>query len=132
MADAQQKTILLVEDEAPVIMVLKKALEREGYNVITASDGFEGLRLALEKHPDLIITDLLMARMGGMDMIREIRKDEWGKGAEIIILTNVTDVKMLDEAMRQQTFHYIVKGDSSMESVVQKVNERLKNAPAST
>ena len=122
----QKKTILLVEDEAPVVMVMKNALEKEGYEVITGQDGFEGLRLALEKHPDLILTDLLMARMGGMDMIREIRKDEWGKKAEIIILTNVADVKTLDEAMSQGAFNYIVKGDSSMESVVAKVNAHLK------
>ncbi len=130
MADGK-KTILLVEDEAPVRMVLQKALQNEGYDVLTGSDGFEGLRIALEKHPDLVITDLLMARMGGMDMIREIRKDDWGKTAEIVILTNVTDVKMLDEAMAQQTFHYIVKGDSSMQSVIEKVNARLKGTPAS-
>ncbi len=106
-------------------MALRGALERAGYAVLAANDGEEGLKIALEKHPDLILSDLLMPKMGGLQMIHELRKDEWGKAVEIVILTNISDTSALEQAMSEGTFHYLVKSDSSMEEVVEKVKSRL-------
>jgi len=119
-------TILLVEDEAPAALALGKVLEDEGFTVITAGDGEAGLKAALEKHPDVTLADLKMPKMDGLTMIKEIRKDSWGAHAEIIILTNISDVDTLGEAMAQNTFYYIVKGDSSMADIVAKVRARLQ------
>jgi DNA-binding response OmpR family regulator len=119
-------TVLLVEDEASAALVLGNALRNEGLDVITAGDGIEGLKTAIDKHPDLILADLLLPRMGGMEMIREIRKDAWGKTVPIMILTNVSDVSALEEAIRQETFYYIMKGDTSLSEVVKKVKTQLK------
>ena len=125
-----QKTVLVVEDEAPLSLVLGNALQKEGFAVLTAADGKAGLRLALEKHPDMILADLKLPIMSGVDMIREIRKDEWGKHARIIILTNVSHPETLGEAMEQGAFYYFVKSDSSMQDVVAAVRSQL-NHPAS-
>lgn len=122
----QSKTILLVEDEAPAALVLSKALEKEGFSVTIAPNGVIGLEKALSMHPDLILSDLKLPFLGGMDMIREIRKDSWGKEAEIIILTNISDVKTIEEAMGQEAFFFIVKGDTSMAEVVTKVRSRFE------
>lgn len=121
-----KRTILLVEDEAPAALVLGNALEQAGYAVKKAGDGEEGLKMALSDHPDMILADLKMPKMGGMDMIKEIRKDAWGKKAEIIILTNVSDVNMLEEAMTHDTFFYIVKGDTSISDVIATIKTRLR------
>lgn len=120
-------TVLLVEDEAPAAQALSSELKKEGFDVLLAADGEQGLSIALEKHPDVILADLKLPKMMGMDMIREIRKDEWGKKAEIIILTNMSDVAMVEEAMSHDTFFYIVKGDTSMADVVAKVRSRIKS-----
>jgi DNA-binding response OmpR family regulator len=125
MSEAKH-TVLLVEDEASASLVLEKALLDEGLDVLTASDGAEGLKLALSHHPDLILADLLMPHMGGMEMIREIRKDAWGANVAIIILTNVSDVNLLEEAIDQETFYYIMKGDTSLSEIVAKVKSQLK------
>jgi two-component system, OmpR family, response regulator TrcR len=124
--EPKKYNILLVEDDESVLLVLEKALKQEGYNVTTAGDGEKGLETAFRDHPDVIIADLMLPKMGGMDMIRAIRSDAWGKNATIIILTNVVDVNMLSEAMNQETFHYIVKGDSSMAHVLAAVRSRLQ------
>jgi len=124
--DDQIHTVLLVEDESAVSNVLGSALEREGYKVLKAGNGEDGLRIALLDHPDVILADLVLPRMGGLEMIRTIRKDPWGAKAEIIILTNVSDVQTLEEAMSQDTFFYMVKGDSSMEDIVKKVRSRIE------
>ena len=126
--DAQKHTVLLVEDEEAMALPLSETLKRAGYEVYMAGDGQAGLKLALEKHPDIILTDLRMPRMDGMEMIREIRKDAWGKNAEVIILTNVSDVTTLGEAMSEGTYFYMIKSDSSMQDILEKVKSRLKIA----
>ena len=122
----QKYTVLLVEDEVAVTNVLGDALKREGYRVLKAPNGEEGLRLALLEHPHVILADLALPVMGGIEMIRAIRKDSWGSKAEIIILTNVSDVKTLEEAMSQDTYFYMVKGDSTMENIIKKVRSRIE------
>ncbi|MBP9669346.1 MAG: response regulator [Candidatus Pacebacteria bacterium] len=122
----EKKIILLVEDEAPAALALQGALTHHGFEVLVAEDGEKGLALAKEKHPDLILTDLKMPKMGGMEMIAELRKDEWGKDVEVIILTNMSEVEMLEKAMENKAFFYIIKGDSSMADIVSKVELRLQ------
>ena len=118
-------SVLLVEDEETAVVPLKKVLEDEGYMVYCAGDGEEGLKMALEHHPDIILTDLKMPKMNGIDMIGNLRTDAWGKDAEVIILTNVSSPEMLEQAMDQNTFYYFNKGDSSMQTIIDKIHDRL-------
>jgi CheY-like chemotaxis protein len=125
MTDQHKQTILIIEDEAPARIVLADSLASEGYEVLQSPDGQDGLSMALHSHPDLILTDLKMPNMGGLEMIKELRKDTWGKGVKVIILTNISDLSTLQEAMSEETFFYIIKGDSSMEKVLQSVKTAL-------
>lgn len=121
-------TVLVVEDEAPTALALCDKLELEGFQVYKADNGRAGLELALAKHPDIILADLKLPEMDGMEMIRQLRTDAWGKDAKVIILTNISDVSKVEEAMVQGTFFYMVKGDSSMSDVVAKVKTQLGEA----
>ena len=125
MDEQKKSTILVVEDDAPSALALGDKLTQEGFNVVKAENGEEGLKQALSTHPDLILADLIMPKMGGMDMIRELRKDAWGKTAKVIILTNVTDVETVEQAMKEEAFFYMVKGDSTPAEIVAKVRARL-------
>src|SRR6185436_7905448 len=120
-----EHTILVVEDEAPTALALCDKLEHEGYKVLKAGDGQSGLDVALKEHPELILADLKMPVMGGMEMIRQLRTDPWGKDAKVIILTNMSDVSKIEEAMVHGAFFYMVKGDSSMNDIVDKVKIQL-------
>jgi CheY-like chemotaxis protein len=121
----KNQSILVVEDEAPTALALSDKLEHEGYTVYKADDGKKGLDMALELHPDLILADLKMPVMDGMEMIRHIRVDAWGKDAKIIILSNLSDVAKIEEAMVHGTFFYMIKGDSSMSDILEKVKQQL-------
>lgn len=118
-------TILIVEDEGATRLALADVMKGEGFTVITASDGVEGLKTAIEKHPDIILADLKMPKMDGLQMLAELRKDAWGATAEVVILTNVSDVASVEQAMSLNSFHYIVKSDSSIDDIVKKVRGRL-------
>jgi len=97
----------------------------EGFNVIKAEDGQEGLDVALEHHPDLILLDIVMPKMNGMDVLQKLRKDEWGKNVPIILLTNLSDSEKVEDAMKYGVYDYLIKTDWELKDVVKKVKEKL-------
>ena len=69
-----ERTILVVDDEKPILKILKFNLEKEGFKVLGASDGEEGLVLALTKNPDLILLDIMLPKMDGFDVCKRVRE----------------------------------------------------------
>lgn len=82
--DTAPKTILLVDDEPTLVEALHYNLTKEGYRVITATDGVEALERARRDAPDLILLDLMLPRMDGLDVCRAVRRESM---VPIIILT---------------------------------------------
>src|SRR5574341_1132070 len=76
--------ILVVDDEPKIVEICRDYLTAAGFSVITASDGSQGLALARKERPDLIVLDLMMPGMDGLDVCRELRRES---GAPIIMLT---------------------------------------------
>lgn len=122
----KQKIILVVEDEAPLRNALGDKFEREGFSVLKARNGEEGLEIAMSKHPDLILLDVMMPVMSGMAMFKQLREDVWGKSVKVIMLTNLNDTENVASAMEQGSYDYFVKSDWKIEDVVAKVKERLE------
>lgn len=126
-----KKTILIVEDDLALRSALRDKLVDSGLGVIEAKDGEEGLKIALAEHPDLMLIDIVMPKMGGLAMLGQIRKDDWGKDVKCIILTNVDDIGEIDRAMKlvdiegYGSFEYFVKTDVKIEEVVEKVKQKL-------
>lgn len=121
-----KKTILVVEDEASLLAVLRDKLAREGFNILEARNGEQGLELALSQHPDLILLDIILPVMDGMQMLAKLRADSWGKNAPVILLTNVNELDKVAEALAHGVHDYMVKADWEIEKVVQAVRGKLK------
>jgi len=83
--DGRKETILVVEDDESLARGIAHNLRFEGYLVLQAADGEEGLRLACDARPDLVILDLMLPRMKGLDVLAALR--EAGVGAQVIILS---------------------------------------------
>ena len=79
------KRVLVVDDEPNIVDILQFNLEKEGYEVITASDGLDGLNQARSQNPDLILLDVMMPEMDGFQVCQELRKED--KLTPIIMLT---------------------------------------------
>lgn len=120
------KTILVVEDEKLILQALESKLSHEGFCVLQAADGEMGLSVALEKHPDLILLDIVMPKMDGMTMLGKLREDDWGKTVPIIVLTNLADDAKISQSMRSNVFDYLIKTDWKIDDVVRKVKVRLQ------
>ena len=81
------KRVLVVDDDVKTVELVKLYLNRDGYRVLTAYDGNEALRMAREKHPDLIVLDLMLPGMNGLDVCRTLRQES---DVPIIMLTAMT------------------------------------------
>jgi DNA-binding response OmpR family regulator len=120
------KKILIVEDEAPLRNAVSDILTFEGFTVFQAKNGQEGLDLALVEHPDLILLDLMMPVMDGLTMLEKLRHDqEYGKGASVILLTNINDPEKVAQATEAGSYDFLVKSDWNIEDVVKKIKTRV-------
>ena len=121
-----KKTILIIEDELPMLKALSDKFSREGFETLEAKDGEEGLAIAISKKPDLIILDIFMPVMDGKIMFEKLRTDEWGKTVPVIILTNLNpDDKTLDALMKSGPSYYFIKSKWKLEELVEKVKKEL-------
>lgn len=117
--------ILIVEDELPLLKVLTDKFTAEGFTVIQAKDGSEGLAVALKEHPDLILLDIIMPVMDGMTMLKKLREDNWGQNAPVVMLTNLSDSKNVSDAIASGIGDFLVKSDWTLEDLLTKVKSRL-------
>lgn len=125
-----KKTILIVDDEKALREALSEKFKSEGFEVITSADGEEGLKKALNMHPDIILLDVMMPKMDGIKVMEKLQKDIWGKTARVIMLTNVSDPIKVAEATEAGSknmtiYDYMIKSDWKLEEVVDKVKSKL-------
>ena len=99
--------ILVVDDEGAARMALAELLREAGYVVDTASDGFKALSRAEESRPDLILTDLCMPSMDGVELIRRLRRSDIG--APVVVMTGFSSVDAALGAMREGALDFVVK-----------------------
>ncbi len=99
--------VLVVDDEPDAVELLRDFLTAKGYDVITAADGEEALRRAKEERPHLILLDVRMPRMNGMEVLRRVR--EFDREVGIIMVTAVNEEETGREALKLGAFDYITK-----------------------
>jgi CheY-like chemotaxis protein len=99
--------VLVVDDEAEGVELLREFLSAKGYEVITASDGDEALRKVKEERPHLVLLDIQMPKMDGLEVLRRLR--EIDKEVGVIMITGVNEQEIARQAMALGAFDYIVK-----------------------
>lgn len=120
------KKILVVEDEIVVAMSVEMVLEAEGYAVVLATDGREGLALAEREKPDLIITDLMMPRMDGAAMLERLRAS--GVTTPAVLTTWIPAEKI---ACNPRPHHDVFLGKPFSDSDLIAIVRRFLGAPSS-
>lgn len=126
LANPNGKTVLVVEDEQPLRKALADILFFEGFNVLFAGDGEQGLAMAKKYHPDLILLDLVMPIMNGQTMHEKLRAlDAWGATVPVYLLTNIDDRAALADMLKDHNTDYLVKSNWVLEDVVLRIKGRL-------
>jgi two-component system response regulator AdeR len=117
--------VLIIEDDRDIQYLYKLKLEHEGFTVAVANDGRQGLKLAEEFTPNIMLVDLLLPEMNGTEMLTAIREHDWGSDIRVLVLTNISK----DEAPQALRFlhvdRYIVKAHSTPAQIVSAVWEVL-------
>jgi DNA-binding response OmpR family regulator len=120
-----KKKILIVEDEQSLLNLLRDEFTHAGFEVFKASNGQEGYDVALEKHPDVILIDILMPIMDGITMFKKLSEHKEFLTVPGIILTNLNDSKTISAALESGAYDYLVKSDQEPKDLVKKVKEKL-------
>lgn len=127
--------ILLAEDERDLALIIRDTLATVGYRVLIAADGQEALRLYREQHPDIVVTDVMMPRMDGFELVRHLRSTD--KRTPILFLTARTDTDDVVSGFKMGANDYLRKPFSMRELIVriEALYHRMpetEDAPAST
>ena len=123
------KKIMLIEDEEILSGLLRRKLEENGYEVIVAFDGEEGIEIMKKQRPDLVLLDIVMPKMGGFEVMEEMNKTpELNlKGLPVIIVSNSGQPVEIGKAQELGIRDYLIKTQFDPQEVVDKVKKYCLN-----
>jgi CheY-like chemotaxis protein len=121
--------ILLVEDDKSLREIYGVRLQAEGYDITSAGDGEEALALAIKERPDLIVSDVMMPKISGFDMLDILRSTTETKGIRVIMMTALSSEDQRARGEQLGADRYLVKSQVGIEDVVRAVHEVLGDAP---
>lgn len=120
-------SILIVDDEETQRKALHDYLIKREFTVLEAKNGVQGLEIALNQHPDVILLDVRMPVMDGMAMMLKLRQDKWGEKASVIILSNYdTDNTQIMQITEGLPSYYLLKANSPLDLILEKIQETLE------
>jgi len=117
-----KKKILLVDDEIDFLQLLKTRLEVNGYNVVTAMDGKEALEKFKQEKPDALILDVMMPEINGLEVLREIRKED--QKIPVFIITAFSNEERFKSASQFNASGFIMK-TNDMQAEIDNINTAL-------
>lgn len=119
------KKILIVEDAPLTLQLMAERFSKDGFLVLKAKNGRQGLSIAGKEHPDIILLDIIMPEMDGIAMLKELRADEWGKDVPVIILADIDDTETIASAIENNAYEFLLKNNWRLEEIVEKVKKKL-------
>ncbi len=119
----KNEKILLVDDEPDILNLLASVLESEGYEVVTAADGMEGIERFHQEHPDLVITDVKMPRKDGLSVLKEIKAIDFE--VDVIVLTGYSDEVTAIDCLRMGAYDYLLKPLEDLEIMLASVGRAI-------
>lgn len=119
------KKILFIEDEQALQQSLGDLLRSEGYEVVSAMDGETGLAMTKSENPDLILLDLILPKLHGFDVLKQVKENPDTRDIPLIVLTNLEGMGDVEKALELGATTYLVKANYSLDEVLEKVRKAL-------
>ena len=119
------KKILIIEDDQHLADIYNKKLAGEGFGVIVAKDGKTGLKLAAKESPDLIILDLLLPRMPGVEVLKNLKATAPLQSIPVIVSSNLAEKNIIDECLRLGAADFIIKAHINLSELVIRIKKAL-------
>ncbi|EKE19321.1 MAG: two-component transcriptional regulator [uncultured bacterium] len=121
----EKKKILIVEDDVFIRDIYQVKFSNEGFDVIIAENGVKAMGILEQETPDVILLDIMMSQMNGMEVLKEIKEKEMLKEIPIIMLTNISEKEKVTEGLDLGANDYLIKSHFTPSEVVSKVNALL-------
>ena len=122
-----KKYILIIDDDPAFIRLLKNYLVVDDkYEIQHSLDAETGLTMVKKQKPDLILLDILLPRMSGIDFLKKLRADSKSADVSVLIISQLSDVQRISDCAQYKIAGYIVKADTSLEDVTNKIDEILR------
>lgn len=125
MADTKQK-VLIVDDDVFLSGIYATKLDLEGFEVETARDGEEGLKVAAKSKPDIILLDVLMPKLDGFETLKRLKADPDLKDVPVIMLTNLGQKEDVEKGLQEGAEDYLIKAHFVPSEAVEKIRAVLK------
>lgn len=119
----QPKKILIAEDDGFIAEVYDTKLTFEGFEVVIATDGVEAIEKIKSTKPDVILLDVMMPKMNGLEVLEKIRQDKEFKKTPVLILTNAGEKDSVTKALQLGATDYLIKSSYTPEEVVEKIKQ---------
>jgi DNA-binding response OmpR family regulator len=123
--DTNKKTVLLVEDDPVILRMYSTKLTNDGFNVMDASDGVMGLEKAEKEKIDIMVLDLMMPRMSGIEVLESLTKNGKSLKMPVIVLTNLTEKEEQEKALQMGVKEFLIKADLLPSDLVKTLNKYL-------
>lgn len=117
--------ILIVEDDPLISRMYERVFKFEGFDVDLARNGEEGLELLKKSKPKMILLDIMMPKMSGIDMLKIVKADPNLKNIPVVVLTNLSSVADAEEALKHGAVKFIVKSKNKPKEIVKQIKEIL-------
>lgn len=117
------KTVLLVEDDEMLNAMYKAKFEKEGYTVLSAFNGSEGLKMAESSTPDIVLLDIIMPKMDGFVCLKKIKRNPALSKLPVILLTNLGQEEDIKKGKELGATDYFIKANHTPQEVVDKVKK---------
>ncbi len=127
MPDKKVK-VLIVDDDAFLSGIYATKLELDGFEVVTARDGEEGLKAAMREKPDLILLDVLMPKLDGFEVLKRLKADAETKPIPVIMLTNLGQKEDIEKGLQDGAVDYLIKAHFVPAEAVDKIKKVLNMA----
>jgi len=128
--DGTEKKILFVEDDPVVLTLYRNRLQREGFEVLFAEDGEVALNILSRTRPDLVVLDLMLPKVNGVDVLKHIRSEERLKATPVMILSNAYMTELAQKAMQSGANKGMLKTECTPAKLVEAVRDMLGFDPA--
>lgn len=124
MADKKAK-VLIVDDDMFLSGIYATKLDLEGFEVVSARDGEEGVKVAMKELPDLILLDVLMPKLDGFEALKQLKEEPTTKDIPVIMLTNLGQKEDVEKGLQQGAVDYLIKAHFVPAEAVEKIKKVL-------
>lgn len=122
----EDKKVLIVEDDEFLLQMYSTKLDLEGFKVLEAMNGLQGLKVAQKELPDLILLDLNLPEMSGFEVLANLKRDDNTKGIKVLILTNFSQKEDIDRCLELGADDYLIKAHFVPSEVIAKIKVILE------